>query len=365
MRPLTHGTKSLQTVKLKYLKIYRDRHGKTRYYFRRAGFEEIALPDASAPEFMVAYGEALKKSTLTLTSEQKPPSDIGKGRVRNGSLEALIVSWQMSSDYMALKNSTKSVYSRLLNRIRSDAIGQGPFADMQPEHVRMVIAALGDAPTTRLRIRRLLSQLMDYAIDQGWRQDNPVASVKIKRRKSEGIHPWTDMEIDQYLAQWPPGTPQRLALSLMLYTGQRRSDVVRMGPFDVHEGMIYVRQEKTNECLWIPIHSELKKELELWHSKGQTYLCRTSDGKPYTANGFYNVFKDWCALARLPMRCSPHGLRKAAGRRLAEAGCTPHQIAAILGHKTLSETMRYTQSARQRILAEQAMGKYDKVSNQK
>ncbi|OAG78503.1 Phage related integrase [Acetobacter malorum] len=55
---------------------------------------------------------------------------------------------------------------------------------------------------------------MGYAIDKGWRQDNPIASVKIKRRKSEGIHPWTDAEIEQYLAQWPPGTPHQIAAIL-------------------------------------------------------------------------------------------------------------------------------------------------------
>lgn len=314
---------------------------------------------------MVAYGEALKIILIPKKQKLAEPSTIGLNRIKIGSLESLIVAWQKSSDYAVLKDSTKAVYNRLLNRIRSDPIGQGPFMDMQPEHVRMAIDALGDAPTTRARIRRLLSQLMDYAIESGWRQDNPVASVKVKRRKSVGIHPWTDAEIEQYLAQWPPGTPQRLALSLMLYTGQRRSDVVRMGPSDVQHGMIYVNQEKTAASLWIPIHSDLQAELDRWHGKGQTYLSRTSDGQRYTANGFYNVFKDWCAVARLPMRCSPHGLRKAAGRRLAEAGCTPHQIAAILGHKTLSEVMRYTQSVRQKKLAQQAMGKYERVSSQK
>ncbi|WP_244980659.1 tyrosine-type recombinase/integrase [Acetobacter thailandicus] len=80
-------------------------------------------------------------------------------------------------------------------------------------------------------------------------------------------------------------------------------------------------------------------------------------------NGFYNVFKDWCASAELPVQCSPHGLRKAAGRRLAEAGCTPHQIAAILGHKTLAEVMRYTRSAEQKKMAQEAMDKFEKVSN--
>ncbi|MBS0986535.1 tyrosine-type recombinase/integrase, partial [Acetobacter thailandicus] len=161
------------------------------------------------------------------------------------------------------------------------------------------------------------------------------------------------------------GTIQRLAMSLMLYTGQRRSDVVRMGPGDVQNGMIYVRQEKTDACLWIPLHSELQDELRLWEGGSQTYLSRSRDGSPYTVNGFYNVFKDWCASAELPVQCSPHGLRKAAGRRLAEAGCTPHQIAAILGHKTLAEVMRYTRSAEQKKMAQEAMDKFEKVSNTK
>ncbi|WP_249204564.1 site-specific integrase [Acetobacter thailandicus] len=99
---------------------------------------------------------------------------------------------------------------------------------------------------------------MQFAINNGWRDDDPTTSIKVKRQKSEGIHAWTDQEIDKYLLKWGSGTIQRLAMSLMLYTGQRRSDVVRMGPGDVQNGMIYVRQEKTDACLWIPLHSELQ-----------------------------------------------------------------------------------------------------------
>jgi len=32
---------------------------------------------------------------------------------------------------------------------------------------------------------------------------------------------------------------------------------------------------------------------------------------------------------------------------LAEAGCTPHQIQAITGHKSLAEVVRYTIAANQ------------------
>ncbi|WP_086555496.1 hypothetical protein [Acetobacter sp. DmW_043] len=112
---------------------------------------------------------------------------------------------------------------------------------MEPKHICLAINALGDAPTTRVRIKRLLSQLMQFAINNGWRDDDPTTSIKVKRQKSEGIHAWTDQEFDKYLLKWGSGTIQRLAMSLMLYTGQRRSDVVRMGPGDVQNGMIYVR----------------------------------------------------------------------------------------------------------------------------
>ena len=61
--------------------------------------------------------------------------------------------------------------------------------------------------------------------------------------------------------------------------------------------------------------------------------------------------------AGLPLDCQPHGLRKAAGRRLAEAGCTAHEIMAVLGHKTLTEAERYTREADQGRLAMEAVAK--------
>jgi integrase len=53
-------------------------------------------------------------------------------------------------------------------------------------------------------------------------------------------------------------------------------------------------------------------------------------------------------------------LRKAAARRLAEAGCSANVIAAVTGHKSLREVARYTAAADQLRLARQgidAMGR--------
>src|SRR6266849_5595310 len=85
----------------------------------------------------------------------------------------------------------------------------------------------------------------------------------------------------------------------------------------------------------------------------------TEYGKPFTANGFGNKFKDWCRQANLP-HCSAHGVRKATATALAEAGATPHQIMAITGHQSLEEVERYTKAANRLIGANEAMLKLRK-----
>jgi len=85
-----------------------------------------------------------------------------------------------------------------------------------------------------------------------------------------------------------------------------------------------------------------------------TFLT-TANGRPFSPAGFGNLFRKWCEEAALPKHCSAHGLRKAACRRLAEAGCTEHQIAAISGHLSLSEIQRYTRAASQQKMARAAM----------
>jgi integrase len=61
--------------------------------------------------------------------------------------------------------------------------------------------------------------------------------------------------------------------------------------------------------------------------------------------------------AGLPDRCVTHGVRKAAARRLAEAGCSAHEIMAITGHESLKEVERYTKAAEQKRLAKAAIAK--------
>ncbi len=114
-----------------------------------------------------------------------------------------------------------------------------------------------------------------------------------------------------------------------------------------------VRQEKTGQLVDISQHPQLRASLTA-SASDHLVLLTTEFGKPFTAKGFGNWISKAAERAGLP-HCSAHGLRKAAARRLAEAGCSAHQIMAITGHQTLKEVERYTREAGRRNLADSAM----------
>ena len=123
---------------------------------------------------------------------------------------------------------------------------------------------------------------------------------------------------------------------------------------DVEGGSIQVVRGKTGAKLSVPPHPDLADALSSWPHRGER-IPVTRFGKPFTSNEFGNFMADKIALAGLPDRCVTHGLRKAAARLLAEAGCTANEIAAITGHRTLVEVSRYTKAADQGHLAQTAI----------
>ena len=213
---------------------------------------------------------------------------------------------------------------------------------------------------------RGLEVLVHFAISLKWIDYD--ATLGVKAYRSTEIHTWTDAELEQFERRWASGTKQRLAYSLLLYTGQRGSDTYLMARTDIDGDTIQVAQEKTkqaesDEKLVIPMHPRLQRELAL-QRKLDVVILTTDWGKPFSVKGFGQFMSKAIRAAKLPVRCKAHGLRKAAARRLAEAGCTAKQIQAITGHKTLAEVERYTRKADQVRLARKAMKKQRKADGE-
>jgi integrase len=265
-------------------------------------------------------------------------------------MQALAVSYFNSVGFRSLKPITQSTYRNIINRLCAEH-GDKSAATLQRVHVVKLMAARAERPDSANGLRKVLRAMMQHAVETGLREDDPTRDVKAIPVKSDGYHSWTDDEIAQFEKRHPIGSRARLALALLLYSGQRRGDVVRMGRQHIRDGVLTVRQDKTGAELAIPLHAELAETLA-----DHLTLLTTQFGQPFKAAGFGNWFRERCNEAGL-RHCSAHGLRKAAARRLAEAGCTEHEIKAITGHASLREVARYTKAANQARLAVTAMEK--------
>lgn len=324
---------------------FKDRHGKWRMIFRAKGmkrhyFKARIGTDEFAAELAACRAMAASKK------------EIGAEREVPGSISALIVKYYKRPEYLMLAPSSKKSYRNALERFRV-AYGHLPVAGLKRRHVIAILGSMADRPAAANRVLDMLRLLMRVALDEEWLADDPTVSVKALRYEAKRFHTWSEEEIARYEEAYPRGSAKRLAFDLMLYTGQRRSDMVKMGHGHIDGGLIRVKQLKTKKELWIPMHPNLVASIAATGT-GDDALLVNQYGRAFTAAGFGNRMREWCDKAGLP-ECSAHGLRKAMARRLAEAGCTNAQIKAITGHQTDGEVNRYIEEANQKRLATEAV----------
>ncbi|MCC3245084.1 tyrosine-type recombinase/integrase [Methylocystis sp. WRRC1] len=338
-----------------HIEVFKDRHGKTRVYFRRGKGARVPLPSPiGSPEFETAYAEALAGNVSARNEKRKPASP--------GTIGALILSYQQSGEYRALRDTTKRNYQTWLKPLIQDHAHRTLSGMTRSGIVTKILAPYADRPGSALNVLRILRVLIRHAIEIEWINHDPT--LGIRRPKLGEIRSWTDAEIEQFEKRWPIGTRERLAFALMLFTGQRRSDVRRMTWATTTPATMTVTQQKTGARLIIPIHADLRETLAA-APRDHVSMLTTAAGKTFSIDGFSHFLRDAITAAGLPLECQPHGLRKAAGRRLAEAGCSAKEIMAILGHKSLAEAERYTRDADQETLAEAAIFRLEtgRISN--
>ena len=330
----------------KFVHGYIDRHGKSRFYFRRAGFKKIPLSGLPwSPEFMAAYETALA-STQRI--------EIGASRTNPGTINALVVTYYKSDGWHALAADTQKTRLRIIEKFRAQH-GDKRVALLRREHILKMLGAIGK-PSAKRHWLKAIRGLLRSAVP-GMRRDDPTEGIaNIKLPKSKGHHTWTDDEIDQYRAHWPLGTQQRLVMEFALETASRRGEVVRLGPQHVKNGRIRIERTHGSNDVDIPMSPELQAACDAMPKAHLTYIV-TAYGKPRSKYGLGNDFAKWATEAGLPAHCRMHGLKKGGMRRLAEAGGTAHELMAISGHRTLSEVQRYTEDANRKLLADTGMAK--------
>lgn len=337
--------------------------GKWFVYFRRKGEKNIRMPGTPlTPEWNALYQRLL--------DGERPAEKVGPVAPTESTFAWLCQQYLASSEFGQLDERTKRVRRQILQSCIDEPTKPGgktlfgavPLRDFTAKAVSVLRdrkKAFPEAANARIKSVRAVFAWAGRG-DVGLAAENPGRDVQnLAKKNRDGFHSWTIDEVAKYEERHPTGTKARLAMDLLLYTAQRRSDVVLFGRQHEHKGWLRFTQQKNkrNEPvhLEIPIRPELRASIDASPTGDIVYLVNEF-GRPFTANGFGNWFRKRCNEAGLP-HCSAHGLRKAAATRLADAGATAHEIMAITGHKKMATVEIYTRKSDQRRLAESASKK--------
>lgn len=336
-------------LRLRYIHAFVDRAGRARYYFRYRGRRWPLPGEPGTSEFAAAYSEAKR------VAGGGEPRRRTAGNLRYGpkSLGHVIDRYIASDGFTKTSANTQRRYRPILEELKGYC-GGALIADLRERHIREIrkrFASNSTADFSTMLLRMLwVFAKEELAMGLGV---NPAGEIRKLHRHQEPYEPWPQELIDRFEIEARPQPTARLALLLLLYTGQRVSDVAAMQWGHYDGDSIEVSQIKTRTKLMIPCHSRLKAALDAV-ARAHGSILTTQYRRPYSAAGLSTLVQR--ATAGLGAKqYTAHGLRCNAAIALAEAGCTVHEIMAITGHKTYRLAMHYSQRAGQKKLARQAI----------
>lgn len=343
-------------TRYKHVYIEPDRHGKLRTRFRKGKRQVYMnhLPDEDGFEdeykALLGGGESAKTETY-------PP----------GSVHDLCIRYYQSGDFNSGGAEDRGRRRGIIESFREE-FGNDLVRNFGFEHIEAILLArtekkkndkgrtVGGQVAAR-NLRKQLRRLFAYARKLKWITGNPVEeAAKIGKAKVAGFYPWTEADIARYKNRHPLGTKARLALEIILWTGQRRGDARLFGPKHVVRGKINFKASKNDADLWLPMAPDLRAAIAAMPSVGITTFLVTDYGHPFSKDGFGNKMREWCDQAGLP-QCTAHGLRKAMARRMASARATQQQIKAAGGWKGDEEVATYVAGIEQEDLAEEGLNR--------
>jgi integrase len=355
------------------IRIYRyvfdevDRHGNVRIYFRRqVGQPRIRLRETPGTEaFDKEYQRVFRGETQQTSPARKPTQPT--------SLRWLCQQYYASAEFQQLAPSTRSVRRGILDRIcarqaadgSGEFVGDWPYAEMAPADIKKLRDEKRATPDAANNLVKVVRQLFAWACsdDVGLAEANPAREIgSLRSANPDGIRAWTEADAARYEARHPIGTKARLAFDLLVYTGVRRSDVVKLGPQmerwfteslpdgttrDVQK-LVFTEEKGRRQQVkshQLPILPALRRSIDASKQQlGHLVYLVTAFGHPHSVKGFGTWFKVRCRQAGLT-DLSAHGLRKLAAQRCAEEGATELELMALFGWINSQQAAVYTKKA--------------------
>ncbi len=327
-------------VRVRGFKIFDDRHGKPRCYHRATSHKiDLEKTPLGSAEF---FAECARIAAIVEARKAQAP--------KPGTLGGLVNAYFQTEHYGNLSDATKRDYRKCADFLYP--IRNTPVSAITTPLVSGIHDKAADKIGWRRAnmVRTFLSQVFRYAIPRGLIDRDYAAGVIPKPRPKNRPYanrPWTVEERAVVLDRAAPHV--RVAVALIMNTGLDPSDALKLTRRQIDGDTIWGVRGKTGQEVAVPIGPTLQAALDAAPTHDAVTILASSNGKPWTYNGFSTVWyrfkKKLEAEGAVQPGLTLKGLRHTVATTLREAGLEERQIADLLGQKTPSMARHYSRSA--------------------
>jgi integrase len=245
-----------------------------------------------------------------------------------------------------VKKATAANYNSILRHIE-EKFGAEPFSSISARTIANARDEIAKtAPSMANRFVSVISVIGKWAASPEKRLIDANWAAGVTKVDTTTVHHtmWTEDDRAKFCAHWPQGSRERLAYALLYGTGQRRSDVVLMGPKSLTKDreVMMLTQVKTGSEVGIPMSHEwmdINAEIAAARVVGAETFIVGPRGKPMSSDDFGKWFSQAATDAGLPNHTA-HGLRRSASAEAVHAGYTAPQLQGMFGY-TLQQAEDY------------------------
>lgn len=325
------------------------RHGRIIWYVRINRGDRVRLrAEFGTEEFWAQYQAAVGGAPYRGGADP--------GTAPTGTLAWLLDQYRADIAWTRLRPGTRRQRESIFQQVLKTA-GEEQFGEITEDDILAGRARRAHTPGQARSYLQAMRGLFNWAREARHLKTDPTAGIAYPQQpKNDGFPAWSEDDAARYEDYWPRGTRQRVWLDILVYTGLRRSDAVRLGPLHVRAGEI--KTEKTGILVPVFILPELQHTLDAGPIGAATFITG-SHGRAMTKESFGNSFRAACNAAGVTG--SAHGLRKLAAIRAANNDASDKTLNAIFGWEGTRMAGLYTKAADNKRLAHAGMAKLQKA----
>ncbi len=314
--------------------------GKSYVWLQRSGgrSKRISLGPVSLRTVAEARQDCLARQVA------HEPDKESKPRRRAPSFREFVEGEWKDAHFARYKPSTKKGHSSLLARQLLPEFGSIPLDRIAPARVRRWFDAFSrTAPVNANRGLDLLRQIMNFAIARGHASANPTAGIQPNRRPA--LTRFLSCEEIARLHRALDGQARRSnrqqadVIRLLLLTGCRRGEIVRLRWSEVQGDMLMLADSKTGPRK-VPLNSQARRILERQPRAGSPFVFpspRNPCRPRHPDLGLWYRVRKKAGIEDVRL----HDLRHTVASHAVMNGVPVPVVSRLLGHSNVRMTLRY------------------------